>query len=307
MVCILYEHTRGGVPQRVYRHLHSRTHHPIHKHHGFESTVRVNPAEVGGHKLKVDGINQSGSVVLSVRLADDGHCDPWTDVIADEVAASNAQSELDSQARNTHEFLSQHLPDVYTDPISGVNTTATSPEPSRSPLHAFSQPPTPTAASPATSVAAPGPTAPPSQQPFAASAAAQSPTQTTASAVFAFDAQHIRTPTRASSVYLLSQAAQQAESSRAAVEQLVANAISAVKHAHQEGCIASTGALGDAAATAAAEDEKERQGHGQFVGVPLQPIAGAYSIAILVRNLYSSSGTFLVLFAQLLGFQKTFC
>lgn len=223
----------------------------------------------------MDGINQSGSVVLSVRLADDGKCDPWTDVIADEVAA---QSELDSQpdAPGTHEFLAQHLADVHIDPSRGYCTPTTSPETSRSPMNAVSQPPTPTAASPATKVAASP--ASPIQQPLGSGT--NRPASLSIPNAVSAESQRIRTPVRAGSPYPRSQAAQQADSSAAAVEQLVANAISAVKQSHHQGDLRASEAA--EAATAAAEHQRELKGHGPFLGLPLHPVPGAYCIALMV-------------------------
>ena len=215
--------------------------------------------------------------MLSVCLADDGKCDPWTDVIADEVAT---QSTLESQPKGpgTHEFLSQHLPDVHTNPLSGANTTAATPDALQSPLNGVSHPATSTAASPATHVTA-SPSSPLQQQPLAT--ATHRPAVPPISIPATPDSSKIRTPPRAGSAYSLSQAAQQAESSRSAVEKLVAGAVAAVKRAHQEADAPNTDAAGIAAA--AEEHARQQHGHGPFLGVPLEPVAGAYSIAILVR------------------------
>jgi hypothetical protein len=74
------------------------------------------------------------------------------------------------------------------------------------------------------------------------------------------------------------------------VEQLVSNAITAVKKARHEGTDTAAGESEDASSVVvtAGTTETEGQGHGPFVGVPLHPVAGAYSIAMLVRCLTSS-------------------
>lgn len=249
-------------------------------------------AEVGGHKLKVDGINQSGSVVLSVRLADDGTCEPWTDVIADDVAASNEQEAIDAAHKGpgTHEFLSQHLPDVYHNPVSAINTATTTSIPLKSPLAGVSQPHTPVAVTP-TAVSPRSSYHSLVTPPWSATQSQHLPPviferHGSHSAASAAGLSEIRTPTRAGSAYSqysLAQAAQQAESGRVAVEQLVSKAISAAKVTHHEAQespqVTAAGGEGETA-----EQTKEREGHGPFFGVPLEPISGAYCIAIMVRT-----------------------
>lgn len=228
-------------------------------------------------------------MVLSVRLADDGKCHPWTDVIADEVAASGALSELDLKPKGpgTHELLSLHIPLVYADQQTAASAAATTHVPLRSPRYAVLQPATPAAATPTAASAlnswgtAAGPLSP-SQQAVANVAQRFAGQGRTSSA------SGIRTPGRLSphTQQQFSQAAQQAEHTRAAVTHLVANAISAVNRAHEKDVVPSAGVPDDAAAAAAAAAEEQRQirGHGPFVGVPIKPIAGAYSVAILVRH-----------------------
>jgi len=59
--------------------------------------------------LKVDGINQSGSVILSVRLSDQGSSAPWTDDPDDTPLPVRTL-----QRSDTHKSLARHNVDIPT-------------------------------------------------------------------------------------------------------------------------------------------------------------------------------------------------
>lgn len=42
-------------------------------------TLALIAADIGGHFIKVDGISPNGTIVVAIRLADNGSCAPWLD------------------------------------------------------------------------------------------------------------------------------------------------------------------------------------------------------------------------------------
>eukprot|EP00892_Ulva_mutabilis_P003097 jgi/Ulvmu1/12789/UM097_0016.1 len=69
----------------------------------LKNRLKTEQYDFGGHMLKVDGINPGGSVILSVRLSDQGSSAPWTDG-----EEGKPPPERALKRSNTHKSLARH-------------------------------------------------------------------------------------------------------------------------------------------------------------------------------------------------------